>query len=85
MASIACSNGTLTLVLSKASAEKEHILTFRADFGENGQFLTTSDDWIKMSSWYVMTTSASENTEKRDLSYSAQACNGDQLFASKWP
>ena len=85
MVSIACSNGTLTLVLSKASAEKEHILSFRADFGENGQFLATSEGWTKMSSWYVMTTSATENAEKRGLSYSAQACNGDQLFASKWP
>ena len=85
MVSIACSNGTLTLVLSKASAEKEHILTFRADFGENGQFLTISDGCMKMSFWYVMTTSASENAEKRDLSYSAWACNGDLLFGSKCP
>ena len=54
------------MVLSKASAEKEYILTFRADFGENGQFLATSDGWIKMSSWYVMTTSTTENAEKRD-------------------
>ena len=85
MVSIACSNETLTLVLSKASAEKEHILAFRADFGENGKFSATSDVWTKMSSWYVMTTSATENAEKRNLSYSAKACNGDQLFASKWP
>ena len=69
MASIACSNGTLTLVLSKASAEKECILAFRADFGENGKFLATSDGWTKMSSWYVITTSATENAEKRGLSY----------------
>ena len=68
MASIACSNGTLTLVLSRASAEKVHILSFRGDFGENGQFLATSVGWTKMSSWYVMTTSATENAEKRDLS-----------------
>ena len=85
MASIACSNETLTLVLSKASAEKEQILAFRGHFGENGQFLATSVGGTKMSSWYVMTTSATENAEKRGLSYSAQACNGDQLFASKWP
>ena len=71
MASIACSNGTLTLVLSKASAEKECILTFRADFGENGKFLATSDSWRKMFSWYVVTTSATVNAEKRGLSYSA--------------
>ena len=69
MASIACSNGTLTLVLSKASAEKEHILAFRGHFGENGQFLATSVGWTKMSSWYVMTTSATENAEKRGLNY----------------
>ena len=68
MVSIGCSNGTLTLVLSKASAEKEYILIFRADFGENGQFLATSDGWIKMSSWYMMTTSATEYAEKRGLS-----------------
>ena len=73
------------MLLSKANTEKDHILPFRADFGENGQFLATSEGWTKMSSWYVMTTSAIENAEKRGLSYSAQACNGDQLFASKWP
>ena len=84
MVSIACSNGTLTLVLSNATAEKKHILSFRGDFGENGQFLATSVGWTKMSSWYVMTTSTTENAEKRGLSYSAQACNGDQLSASKW-
>ena len=85
MASIAYSNGTLTLVLSRATAEKKHILSFRGDFGEIGQFLATSVGWTKMSSWYVMTTSVTENAEQRDLSYSALACNGDQLFASKWP
>ena len=69
MVSIACSNETLTLVLSKATAEKEHILSFRGDFWENGQFLATSVGWTKMSPWYVMTTSATENAEKRDLSY----------------
>ena len=71
MGPIACSNETLTLVLSKAFAEKEHILAFRADFGENGKFLATSDSWRKMFSWYVVTTSATENAEKRGLSYSA--------------
>ena len=50
MVSIACSNETLTLVLSKAFAEKEHILALRADFGGNGKFLATSDGWRKMSS-----------------------------------
>ena len=68
MVSIACSNETLTLVLSKASAEKKHILAFRGDFGKNGQFLATSAGWTKMSSWYLMTTSAIENAEKRGLS-----------------
>ena len=69
MVSIACSNETLTLVLSKATDEKEHILSFRGNFGENGQFLATSVGWIKMSPRYVMTTSATENAEKRGLSY----------------
>ena len=69
MVSIACSNETLTLVLSKATAKNEHILSFRGDFGENGQFLATSVGWTKMSPWYVMTTSATENAEKRGLSY----------------
>ena len=68
MASIACSNGTLTLVLSNATTEKKHILSFKGDFGENCQFLATSVGGTKMSSWYVMTTSVTENAEKRDLS-----------------
>ena len=61
MVSIACSNGTLTWVLSKASAEKEHILPLRGDFGENGQFLATFKGGTKMSSWYVMTPRVTEN------------------------
>ena len=85
MVSIACSNGTLTLVLSKASAEKEHILSFRADFGENCQFLATSEGWTKLSSWYVMTTSATENAEKRGLSCWAYACIYAEFYASGCP
>ena len=85
MVSIACSNETLTLVLSKASAEKEHILAFRGHFGENGQFLATSVGGTKMSSWYVMTTSATENAEKRGLSCWAYACIYAEFYASGCP
>ena len=69
MVSIACPNGTLTLVLSQAYAEKQCHFACEADFGENGKFWATSDGWMKMSSWHVITTSATENAEKRDLSY----------------
>ena len=55
------------------------ILAFTGHFGENFQFLATSLGGTKMSSWYVMTTSATENAEKRG------PCIYDKFYASGWP
>jgi len=84
MASIACSGGTLTLVLGRASAGRVHVLSFRGDFGEGGQFLAASVGWTGVSSWCVVAAGAAGSAGGRDLGCWAWACDGDLIFARGW-